>query len=100
MLFPAEEGLATPPMHLLCQSFFCNKALNKMPLVSSVDSYSPNLSQLPLVAPSAFRWRSDPHLVLLIERISKLWPKRGRPFCFRGIQRYTEQAEEDTVQQA
>lgn len=68
MLFPAEEGLATPPMHLSCQGFFCNKALNKMLLVSSVDSCPSNLSQLPLVAPPALRQRSDPHVVLLTER--------------------------------
>lgn len=85
MLFPAEEGLATPPMHLLCQSFSCSKALNKMLLVSSVDSYPPNLSQLPLAAAPTLRQGSDPRLVLLIKRSYKLWPKRGRPFCVRGI---------------
>lgn len=65
---PAQEGHATPPMHLLGQVFLNRKIPNKKFLVSTVDSCSLNLSQLPIDASSALKQRNELLLKLLIEQ--------------------------------
>lgn len=99
--FQQRKGLQLHPCISQARVLFCNKALNNKPLVSIVDSCSPNLSQILLVASPVLRQISEPHLELLIEQSSKLWPKSRRILLF---QRHTEIYRADrgthTVEQA
>lgn len=99
--FQQTKGLQLHPCISQARVLFCNKALNNKPLVSIVDSCSPNLSQILLVACPVLRQISEPHLELLIEQSSKLWPKSRRILLFQrhtGI--YRADGGRHTVEQA